>query len=109
MKIIVIGGTGLIGSKLVEILRAGGHGAIAASPRTGVDSLSGAGLAEALVGAEAVVDVANSPSFEDEAVLAFFETTTRNILSGAVTRRRSPPPRSLSGQSTTHQGRGDLS
>jgi uncharacterized protein YbjT (DUF2867 family) len=80
MKIVVIGGTGLIGSKLVAKLVAHGHDAVPASPGTGVNTLTGEGLAEALVGADVVVDVSNSPSFEDAAVLEFFETSTRNIL-----------------------------
>src|SRR4051812_44369355 len=80
MKIVVIGGTGLIGSKLVTRLDEGGHEAIAASPDSGVNTLTGAGLAEALEGATVVVDVSNSPSFEDAAVLEFFETSTRNLL-----------------------------
>jgi uncharacterized protein YbjT (DUF2867 family) len=80
MKIVVIGGTGLIGSGLVEILRARGHEAIAASPRSGVDALTGTGLAEAFAGADVVVDVANSPSFADDEVMRFFETSTRNQL-----------------------------
>jgi len=80
MKIVVIGGTGLIGSKLVKQLAARGHEAIAASPNTGVNALTGEGLAEALKGAQVVVDVANSPSFEDKAALHFFETSGRNLL-----------------------------
>ncbi len=80
MKIVVIGGTGLIGSKLVTILRGEGHEVIAASPSTGVNTPTGEGLAEAFSGADVVVDVANSPSFEDAAVLNFFETSGRNIL-----------------------------
>ena len=80
MKIVVIGGTGLIGSKLVKKLREHGHEAVAASPNTGVDSVTGEGLADALRGASAVVDVTNSPSWEDVAVLKFFETSTRNLL-----------------------------
>jgi uncharacterized protein YbjT (DUF2867 family) len=80
MKIVVIGGTGLIGSKVVAILREQGHEAMPASPRLGVNTLTGEGLAEALAGASAVVDVSNSPSFEAAAVLAFFETSTRNLL-----------------------------
>ncbi len=80
MKIVVIGGSGLIGSKLVALLVGHGHQAVPASPNTGVDTLTGEGLAEALAGADAVVDVSNSPSFEDAAVLEFFETSTRNIL-----------------------------
>ena len=80
MKIVVIGGTGLIGSKLVPKLREQGHEAIAASPNSGVNSLTGEGLGEALQGAAVVVDVSNSPSWEDAAVLNFFETSTRNLL-----------------------------
>src|SRR2546426_1902184 len=80
MKIVVIGGSGLIGSKLVIKLREHGHEAIAASPSSGVNTLTGEGLAEALKGASVVVDVSNSPSFEDAAVLKFFETSTRNLL-----------------------------
>src|SRR5882672_4207178 len=80
MKIVVIGGSGLIGSKLVIKLREHGHEAIAASPSSGVDTLTGEGLAEVLQGASVVVDVSNSPSFEDAAVLKFFETSTRNLL-----------------------------
>jgi len=80
MKIVVIGGTGLIGSKVVTNLSAHGHDAVPASPGTGVNTLTGEGLAGALAGADVVVDVSNSPSFEDAAVLGFFETSTRNIL-----------------------------
>jgi uncharacterized protein YbjT (DUF2867 family) len=80
MKIVVIGGTGLIGSKVVSKLVAHGHDAVPASPGTGVNTLTGEGLAEDLAGADVVVDVSNSPSFEDTAVLEFFETSTRNIL-----------------------------
>ena len=80
MKIVVIGGTGLIGSKLVENLRKGGHEPLAASPDTGVNALTGEGLAEALEGAQVVVDVANAPAWEDAAVLDFFQTATRNVL-----------------------------
>jgi uncharacterized protein YbjT (DUF2867 family) len=80
MKIVVIGGTGLIGSRLVTKLREQGQEAVAASPATGVNSLTGEGLANALKGAAAVVDVTNSPSWEDAAVLRFFETSTRNLL-----------------------------
>src|SRR5216117_443299 len=85
MKIVVIGGTGLIGSKLVNKLREHGHEAIAASPNSGVNTLTGEGLAEALKGASVVVDVSNSPSFEDTAVLKFFETSTRNLLTYEAT------------------------
>ena len=81
MKIVVIGGTGLIGSKVVNILRQRGHEAVAASPKSGVNTLTGEGLAEALKGAQVVVDVANSPSFEDKPALDFFETSGRNLLS----------------------------
>ena len=80
MKIVVIGGTGLIGSKLVSKLRDQRHEALAASPNSGVNSVTGEGLAEALKGASVVVDVSNSPSWEDAAVLKFFETSTRNLL-----------------------------
>lgn len=80
MKIVVIGGTGLIGSKLVSGLSTHGHEAVAASPNTGVNTLTGEGLADALADAAVVVDVSNSPSFEDAAVLEFFETSTRNLL-----------------------------
>jgi uncharacterized protein YbjT (DUF2867 family) len=80
MKIVVIGGTGLIGSRLVKKLREHRHEAVAASPNTGVNSVTGEGLADALKGASAVVDVTNSPSWEDAAVLKFFETSTRNLL-----------------------------
>jgi uncharacterized protein YbjT (DUF2867 family)/quercetin dioxygenase-like cupin family protein len=81
MKIVVIGGTGLIGSKVVNILRQRGHEVVAASPSSGVNTLTGEGLAEALAGAQVVVDVANSPSFEDKPALDFFETSGRNLLS----------------------------
>src|SRR5262252_1486370 len=80
MKIVVIGGTGLIGSKLVNKLREHGHEAVAAAPNTGVNTLTGEGLAEVLKGASVVVDVSNSPSWDDAAVLKFFETATRNLL-----------------------------
>src|SRR6184192_4801998 len=80
MKIVVIGGTGLIGSKLVNKLREHGHEAVAAAPNTGVNTFTGEGLAEVLKGASVVVDVSNSPSWEDAAVLKFFETSTRNLL-----------------------------
>src|SRR6476469_2591810 len=81
MKIVVIGGTGLIGSRLVATLTALGHEAVPASPNSGVNTLTGEGLAEVLKGANVVVDVSNSPSFEATAVLNFFETSTRNLLS----------------------------
>src|ERR1700687_728492 len=80
MKIVVIGGTGLIGSKTVAILRPGGREALAASPNSGVNTITGEGLREAMSGAQVVIDLANSPSFEDKAVLEFFETSGRNLL-----------------------------
>src|SRR5258705_8384028 len=80
MKIVVIGGTGLIGSKLVKKLREHGQDVVAGSPSSGVNSLTGEGLADALKGASVVVDVTNSPSWEDAAVLKFFEASTRNLL-----------------------------
>ncbi|TDD89495.1 SDR family oxidoreductase [Actinomadura darangshiensis] len=80
MRIVVIGGTGLIGSKLVANLTAQGHEAVPASPNTGVNTITGEGLADVLTGASVVIDVANSPSFEDAAVLKFFETSTANLL-----------------------------
>lgn len=79
-RIVVIGGTGLIGSKVVAKLTAHGHEAIAASPNSGVDTVTGEGLAEALLGADVVVDVSNSPSFEASAVMEFFTTSTRNLI-----------------------------
>jgi uncharacterized protein YbjT (DUF2867 family) len=85
MKIVVIGGTGLIGSRLVKKLDELGHEAIAASPNTGVNSITGEGLSEALKGASVVIDVTNSPSWEDAAVLKFFETSTRNLLAYGAT------------------------
>jgi uncharacterized protein YbjT (DUF2867 family) len=84
MKIVVIGGTGLIGSKLVGRLRQRGHEALAASPNTGVNTITGEGLDAALAGAQVVVDVANSPSFADQAVLDFFQTSGRNLLAAAA-------------------------
>jgi len=80
MKIVVIGGSGLIGSKLVNLLRKRGHEVVAASPNTGVNTLTGQGLSETLAGAQAVVDVANSPSLEGEAAMEFFLTSGRNLL-----------------------------
>ena len=80
MKIVVIGGTGLIGSKVVEKLKQKGHEAIAAAPNTGVNTITGEGLKEAVAGAQVVIDLANSPSFEDKAVLESFETSGRNLL-----------------------------
>jgi uncharacterized protein YbjT (DUF2867 family) len=84
MKHVIIGGTGLIGSKLVRRLREQGHDAVPASPNTGVNTLTGEGLAEALQGASVVVDVSNSPSFEESAVMEFFTTSTRNLLKYAA-------------------------
>ncbi|MBB2830270.1 UNVERIFIED_ORG: uncharacterized protein YbjT (DUF2867 family) [Rhizobium esperanzae] len=80
MKIVIIGGTGLIGSKTVERLRKKGHDVLPASPNSGVDTITGKGLAEALAGAQVVLDLANSPSFEDKAVMEFFQTSGRNLL-----------------------------
>jgi uncharacterized protein YbjT (DUF2867 family) len=85
MKIVVIGGSGLIGSRLVAKLKEQGHEAVAASPKSGVNTLTGEGLAEALKGASVVVDVSNAPSWEDAAVMNFFETSTRNLLAGEAT------------------------
>jgi uncharacterized protein YbjT (DUF2867 family) len=84
MKVVVIGGSGLIGTKLVTKLRQLGHEVVAASPSSGVNTITGEGLAEALAGAQVVVDVANSPSWEDKAVLEFFETSSRNLLGAEV-------------------------
>lgn len=84
MKLVIIGGTGLIGSKLVTKLREHGHDAVAAAPNTGVNTFTGEGLADALQGASVVVDVSNSPSFEDAAVMEFFTTATRNVLEAAA-------------------------
>ena len=84
MKLVIVGGTGLIGSKLVTRLKARGHDAIPASPDTGVNTLTGEGLARVLQGAAAVVDVSNSPSFEEKAVMDFFTTSTRNLLEYAA-------------------------
>lgn len=95
MKIVVIGGTGLIGTQLCERLREGGHDVLPASPKSGVNAVTGEGLQAALQGADVVVDVANSPSFEDAAVLEFFENR------GAI----SAPPRRPSGSSTTSRSR----
>jgi uncharacterized protein YbjT (DUF2867 family) len=80
MKIVIIGGTGLIGSKVVAILRQGGHEVVPASPKSGVNSITGEGVKEVMVGAQAVVDLSNSPSFEDKAVLEFFEISGHNLL-----------------------------
>jgi uncharacterized protein YbjT (DUF2867 family) len=83
MKIVVIGGTGALGSKVVDSLRDRGHDAVAASPRTGVNALTGEGLADVLTDARVVVDVANSPSFDDDPVMEFFTTSTTNLLAAA--------------------------
>src|SRR6188472_188973 len=80
MKIVVMGGTGLIGSKTVAILRQGGHEVVAASPQSGINSITGEGIKVAIAGAQVVIDLANSPSFENKAVLEFFETSGRNLL-----------------------------
>ena len=85
MKIIIIGGTGLIGSKTVPLLRQSGHEAVAASPKSGVNTITGGGLKEALAGAQVVIDLANSPSFEDKAVMEFFKTSGRNLLMAEAT------------------------
>jgi uncharacterized protein YbjT (DUF2867 family) len=85
MKIVVIGGTGLIGSKLVEQLRGAGHQPLAASPNSGVDTYTGEGLEQALDGAQVVVDVSNAPAWDDAAVLDFFQTTARNLLAAEAT------------------------
>jgi uncharacterized protein YbjT (DUF2867 family) len=85
MKIVVIGGTGLIGSKVVSILRERGHEVVSASPSSGVNTLTGEGLAEALTGAQVVVDMSNSPSFEDKPAMDFFETSGRNLLAAEKT------------------------
>src|SRR5262245_25322378 len=87
MKIVVVGGSGLIGKRVVAILRQQGHEVVAASPSSGVNTVTGEGLAQALSGAQVVVDVANAPSWEDNAVLAFFETSGRNLLAAEATAR----------------------
>ncbi|MEZ5833419.1 MAG: SDR family oxidoreductase [Dongiaceae bacterium] len=84
MKIVVIGGTGLIGSKVVSNLRQKGHEVVAAAPSTGVNTITGEGVAEALAGAQVVIDVANAPDFSDDAVMSFFKTSGRNLLSAAA-------------------------
>src|SRR5512134_132372 len=84
MKVVIIGGTGLIGRKLGSMLRSSGHSVIAASPSSGVNSVTGEGLVQALSGADVLVDVTNSPSFEDEAVLEFFRASTRHLLETAA-------------------------
>lgn len=85
MKIVIIGGTGLIGSKTLKILRNAGHEVVPASPKLGIDTITGEGLADALKGAQVVIDLANSPSFEDKAVLEFFETSGRNLIAAERT------------------------
>ena len=92
MRIVVVGGTGLIGSALVSLLREAGHDAAPASPSTGVNTLTGAGVAEALAGATVVVDVTNSPSFEDGPVLDFFTRSTRTLLNAELVAGRSSAP-----------------
>jgi uncharacterized protein YbjT (DUF2867 family) len=87
MKIVVIGGTGLIGSKTVAILRQGGHEVVAGSPKSGINSITGEGLKEAMAGAQVVIDLTNSPSFEDKAVLEFFQTSGRNIFAAEAAAR----------------------
>ena len=91
MKIVILGGTGLIGGKLVNLLRSGGHEVIAASPSLGINSITGEGLTEALTGAQVVVDVTNAPSWEDKAVLEFFETSTAQRPRRRGENRRRPP------------------
>ena len=95
MRVVIIGGSGLIGSKLVARLREHGHEAVPASPDTGVNTLTGEGLAEVLAGAAVVVDVSNSPSFEDAAVLEFFETSTGNLLAAEAGGGRRPSRRGV--------------
>src|SRR5215510_14731736 len=85
MKIVVIGGTGLIGSKTIPLLRQGGHEIVAASPNTGVNTITGQGLKEALAGTQVVIDLANTPSSEDTAVLDVFETSGRNVHAAEAT------------------------
>jgi uncharacterized protein YbjT (DUF2867 family) len=85
MNIVIIGGSGLIGKKLAALLQQAGHAVVAASPSSGVNAVTGEGLAEVLAGAEVVVDVTNSPSFEDEAVMNFFKSSTRNLLAAELT------------------------
>jgi uncharacterized protein YbjT (DUF2867 family) len=104
MKIIVIGGTGLIGSKVVANLKQKGHEALAAAPNTGVNTISGEGLTKAMAGTQVVVDVANSPSFEDKAVLEFFETSGRNVLSAEAAAGTSPGMETPSGRAAFEIG-----
>src|SRR2546430_14210368 len=91
MKIVVIGGTGLIGSKAVPMLRQGGDEVVAASPTTGVNTITGEGLTAAMAGTQVVIDLANAPAWEDQAVLEFFETSGRNLLA-AEAAAGGPPP-----------------
>ena len=100
MKIVVIGGTGRIGSKVVAILRQGGHEVIAASPNSGVNTITGEGLKEAMAGTQVVVDLANSPSFEDRAVLEFFQTSGRNLGARRLPRASATMSRCPSWEST---------
>jgi uncharacterized protein YbjT (DUF2867 family) len=105
MKIVVIGGTGLIGSKTVALLRKGNHEVLAASPQNGVNTITGEGLKEAMSGAEVVVDLANSPSFEDKAVLEFFETAGRNLFAAETAAGvRHHVALSIVGTDRTHNG-----
>src|SRR5258708_10596046 len=102
MKIVVMGGTGLIGSKTVAILRQGGHEVVAASPNTGVNTITGEGLKGAMAGTQVVIDLANSPSFEAKAVLEFFETSGRNLLPAeAAAAVRHHVPLSIAGTDRT--------
>jgi uncharacterized protein YbjT (DUF2867 family) len=94
MKVVVIGGTGLIGAKTVAILRQGGNDVVAASPENGINTITGEGLKDATAGAQIVIDLTNSPSFEDKAVLEFFETSGRNLLAARASTPRPPSPRS---------------
>src|SRR5260370_308084 len=106
MKIVVIGGPGLIGSKTVAMLRQGGHELVAAPPQSGINSITGEGLKEAMAGAQVVIDLANSPSFEDKAVLGFFETSRRNLLAAeAAAGGRPPGPPSIAGTHRTAEHR----
>ncbi len=100
MKIVVIGGTGLIGSKVVEKLKQKGHEAIAATPNTGVNTITGEGLKGAMAGVQVVIDLANSPSFEDKAVLEFFETSGRNLLAAEAAAASGTMSRYPSSEST---------
>jgi hypothetical protein len=95
MKIVVIGGTGLIGSKTVVILRQRGHDVVAGSPQNGINSITGKGLKEAMAGTQVVIDLANSPSFEDKAVLEFFQTSGRNLLAAETAAGRPAPCRAI--------------